>query len=247
VSAEKAWGHLRDRSHHRRSSDLKEMAKPFREAMTSVLGPRTEIDRILEELSLRKLLAELADASIPDGARDMGGAGFLEIYYVLVRALRPERVVETGVALGYSSAVILQAMEENGCGALLSVDLPPLSQSADSHVGAVVPGRLRARWSLVIGPDRQRLQRLLPRLGPIDLAFYDSDKSYSGMLRTWELLWRWLRTGGVLVCDDVQTNDAYLTFAERHGVPPLVTAKPSDTEIYRWSDEFLVGFARRKS
>jgi hypothetical protein len=49
--------------------------------------------------------------------------------WTVVRHLRPERVVETGVARGVTTAVLLQAMERNGYGALWSIDLPDLRLS----------------------------------------------------------------------------------------------------------------------
>jgi hypothetical protein len=44
--------------------------------------------------------------------------------YGLVRALRPEFVVETGIATGVSTALISAAVIENGAGRLYSIDLP---------------------------------------------------------------------------------------------------------------------------
>ena len=46
------------------------------------------------------------------------------ITYSLVRLLKPELVVETGVGAGVSSWTILSAMEENRTGNLISIDLP---------------------------------------------------------------------------------------------------------------------------
>lgn len=46
------------------------------------------------------------------------------LVYAIVRVLKPEIVVETGVASGLSSAYILQALEENRKGKLYSIDLP---------------------------------------------------------------------------------------------------------------------------
>src|SRR5207247_1075041 len=44
--------------------------------------------------------------------------------YIVVRASSPSIVVETGVLYGHSSAAILAALEDNGKGRLISVDLP---------------------------------------------------------------------------------------------------------------------------
>ena len=44
--------------------------------------------------------------------------------YVLVRHLRPEHIIETGVSSGFSSAHFLLALRRNGRGQLHSIDLP---------------------------------------------------------------------------------------------------------------------------
>lgn len=65
-----------------------------------------------------------------------------QVIYALVRALRPERVVEVGVDSGGTSTHILSALEANGMGALWSVDINP-------DCGAMVPAHLRHRWTFV--------------------------------------------------------------------------------------------------
>lgn len=44
--------------------------------------------------------------------------------YVLVRTTKPKSIIETGVAGGDSSALILQALHDNKKGKLYSIDLP---------------------------------------------------------------------------------------------------------------------------
>lgn len=51
--------------------------------------------------------------------------GVCLILYTIVRAYKPEIVVETGVAHGVTSAFMLCAMHENNKGHLYSIDLPP--------------------------------------------------------------------------------------------------------------------------
>ena len=46
------------------------------------------------------------------------------LLYLLVRSLRPERIVETGVWYGWSSRAILTALHANARGQLTSIDLP---------------------------------------------------------------------------------------------------------------------------
>ena len=43
-----------------------------------------------------------------------------EIFYILMRKIKPKIVVETGVSFGVTSSFILQAMEDNGFGILFN-------------------------------------------------------------------------------------------------------------------------------
>ena len=103
-----------------------------------------------------------------------GEPGLVRAVWCLVRHLRPAKVVETGVARGFTSRFILEALERNGCGHLWSIDRPPQRHDLQEQVGASVPDRLRERWSYVKGLSRQHLPGLLSRLGQIDLFIHDS-------------------------------------------------------------------------
>jgi hypothetical protein len=66
----------------------------------------------------------------------------------LTRRLRPVSVVETGVARGLTTRVLLEALERNGGGRLWSIDRPPLTTpELATETGAAVPVALRHRWS----------------------------------------------------------------------------------------------------
>src|SRR5271156_5195455 len=54
-----------------------------------------------------------------------GDPGLVRAIWCLIRHLRPNHVVETGVARGFTSRFILEALERNGSGHLWSIDLPP--------------------------------------------------------------------------------------------------------------------------
>jgi predicted O-methyltransferase YrrM len=129
--------------------------------------------------------------------------------YLLCRLLEPDVVVETGVAYGVSSAFILRALEENGRGVLHSVDLPPLRRECERFWGMAVDKTLEERWTLHRGSSARVLPRLLEELNTVDLFVHDSLHSYRNMRREFEAVWPRLRTGGVLVADDVERNRAF--------------------------------------
>ena len=168
------------------------------------------------------LLAEGEAARAASGVK-MGGPGDLELIHAVILATGATRVVETGVAYGWSSLVILDALGHTD-GRLVSVDMPYVGAGLETHVGLVVPQRMRDRWTLLREPDRNGIRKALARFGgTIDLAHYDSDKSYPGRHFAYPLLWAALRPGGVLISDDIQDNFGFRDYAEGLGVPFAVT------------------------
>jgi predicted O-methyltransferase YrrM len=129
--------------------------------------------------------------------------------YLLCRLLEPDVVIETGVAYGVSSAFILRALEENGRGVLHSVDLPPLRRECERFWGMAVDKTLARRWTLHRGSSARVLPRLLEELKTGDLFVHDSLHTYRNMQREFEAVWPRLRTGGVLIADDVERNRAF--------------------------------------
>jgi len=61
------------------------------------------------------------------------------VIYTCCKIFQLKTVVETGVARGASTAIILKALNENGIGHLYSVDLPGLSWGYKKHIGELVP------------------------------------------------------------------------------------------------------------
>jgi predicted O-methyltransferase YrrM len=170
---------------------------------------------------------ELAEAS--DRASvvpvTMGGAGDLTLIFASVVLKRATRVIETGVAYGWSSLAILAALERVGAGKLVSVDMPYPNVGNDEWVGAVVPPRLRDGWRLIRRPDRTGLRMAVREFdGRIDLAHYDSDKSYAGRRFGYEILWEALEPGGVFISDDIQDNFAFRDFVTERRATFAVTS-----------------------
>lgn len=152
----------------------------------------------------------------------MGGAGNLELLFHLVEGIGATRVIETGVAAGWSSLALLLALEARPEGRLVSVDMPYPLRDGDDFVGCVVPERLRARWTLLAWPDREGLPRALRQLPAIDLCHYDSDKSREGRRWAYPRLWAALRPGGLFVSDDVGDDAGFHDFCRSVGRSPIV-------------------------
>jgi len=139
-----------------------------------------------------------------------------EWMYSIVRHRRPDVVVEVGVADGLSSAVILAALDANGSGRLVSVDIDPCA------------GRLvgeHARWQLRIHhleTAGAQLEGLLDELGSIDLFFHDASHAYSGQIDDYVSGLAHLRTGGILLSDDVDWSWAFADICGWARVEPVI-------------------------
>lgn len=153
----------------------------------------------------------------------MGRAGDLDLLQNAVRLTGAKRVVETGVAFGWSSLAILSAMAGRG-GRLVSVDMPYPMRGNEAFVGVVVPERFQPDWLLIRKPDRTGLEEAIAALGgEIDLCHYDSDKGWWGRAYAFPLLWQALRPGGLFISDDIQDNMYFAEFAAQKALPFAVT------------------------
>jgi predicted O-methyltransferase YrrM len=149
--------------------------------------------------------------------------------YLLVRSLRPDVVVETGVCYGESSAYILHALSENRRGVLYSIDLGNTVDEPPSDF--FVPKHLLDRWHLIIGDSKQELPALLARLGRIDLFHHDSLHTYEHMMWEYGTALPHLTAAGVLSSHDVRTivsivrpfqPNPFAAFCDRHRLRSIV-------------------------
>ena len=128
--------------------------------------------------------------------RPHGGLHYASLS-ALARLIGAKVVVETGVEKGFSTMVFLEATAPDGM--VHSVDISP-------EVGDAIPEELKDRWKLHVGDSVLVLPALLKRLGKIDLFFHDSLHTRLHQLLEYEIAWRHLRRGGLLVSDDVGTG-----------------------------------------
>ncbi len=161
--------------------------------------------------------------------RCSGGMGkdACALLYILCRILRPRMVVETGVANGFSSASILQALEDDQAGEHYSIDLhcregKGLTIPVGKELGWVIPEHLKHRWRLILGESFRVLPHLLEELGTIDIFLHDSRHTYKTMMKEYTIVWPHLHRGGLLLSHDVEFNDAYLDFCDKIGYTKVV-------------------------
>jgi len=164
-----------------------------------------------------------------------GASRFLSIY-LLLRAMKPKTVVETGVALGTSTSYILQALSDNGQGLLYSIDKPRLMYMGENGLlryvyipakrhGYFIPEELRTRWKLIEGLSSEKLRPLLEDLGEIDFFLHDSGHTYENMTYEFNCAWPHIKAGGFLASDDIERNTAFYDFARSHKLQPVVVGE----------------------
>jgi len=152
----------------------------------------------------------------------MGRAGNLELLYETAEHLQARRVIETGVAYGWSSLAMLLSLRNRPDSRLISTDMPYIDRASIGHMGCVVPEELRSQWRIIHLPDRLALPKALESMPAIDLCHYDSDKSVKGRRWAYRLLWVALREGGIFISDDVSDNGAFRDFCIQIQEEPLI-------------------------
>jgi predicted O-methyltransferase YrrM len=183
--------------------------------------------RLYAELAVKARRLEGSEASEAVRRLEEPSASSREakkLLYLAVRALGPELVVETGPFNGAASAFLLQALEDNGSGRLVSFDLPDAVDALGFPLpdgrrpGWLVPDRLRHRYDVVLGDVHSTLRPRLAAEPAVDLFFHDSLHTARQMLFEYRVAWGRLRSGGLLVSDDVSWNRAFWAFTKLHRV-----------------------------
>jgi hypothetical protein len=155
-------------------------------------------------------------------------AGLSAATWCAVRHLRPAKVLETGVARGVSSRVILEAMSMNGTGHLWSIDLPhPFRPDLHGETAAAVSTACRDRWTYVRGSSRHRLASLVFSLQEIDMFVHDSLHTGRNMRFELRTVWPALHRGDLVLVDDVD-NQAFRDFIREAGGPRSMVLRSSD-------------------
>jgi methyltransferase family protein len=150
------------------------------------------------------------------------------VTWCAVRHLRPEKVIETGVARGVTSRIILEAMRLNGSGHLWSVDLPhPLRPEIHNETASAVPSACRERWTYIRGSSRRQLLPLVLHLEKVDMFVHDSLHTARNMRFELRTVWPAMDRGGLLLVDDVD-NQAFRDFVQESGGPPSFVMRSAD-------------------
>lgn len=133
---------------------------------------------------------------------------YYQALYSIVLSLKPSIVFETGVQNGKSSSAILNAMNENNHGLLVSIDI----DACEKHI---VPLNLTKRWEFHQGNSKDIINDLIQQKGKIDMFLHDSKHDFNTMYYEYSVAWPYIKQGGLLLSHDIARNKAFKQFA-RH-------------------------------
>lgn len=143
-----------------------------------------------------------------------------EITYLLLRATRPEVVMELGTFHGWSTSWILSALRDNGAGRLHSFD------RIDNVVRNVPEELADGRWTFVQGDIKETLDRV-----PADTGYLFVDAAHTSRFARWYLEHLFPRVPSGI---PVSVHDVY----HFRATLPLHEGKV----VVRWLDERGVAF-----
>jgi len=192
--------------------------------VTGLVEPVTFDEKFKEQLKTATEIVEKCPIK-------MGGPGNLDLIYQLAEYSQATRVIETGVAYGWSSLAFLLSLQNRHNSLLVSNDFPYLFKNSEKYVGCVVPSELKSFCRLLNYPDRCGLPNALNLLTTIDMCHYDSDKSYEGRLYAYPQLYKALRKGGIFVSDDVDDNFGFRGFCNSINQEPIIVKTPTDLGV----------------
>ena len=175
---------------------------------------------------LRDLLTEvgslLSDKGVGTGLHTYGwysdaDTDLCSAIWCAVPRGKPEVVLETGVAHGVSSRIVLEAMNRNDRGHLWSIDIAnPLNRQVHGQEGIAVTESCRPRWTYVEGESSRRMPPLVKDVGKVEVFIHDSLHTFNNTLFEMEQAASAMPPGGVMLVDDVRSHDGFATFAKRH-------------------------------
>ena len=231
-----AYHYLLDRMHQARTHEYRSRVRPLHEAVAYVTGRSEDDVRAVDDSELirsmtvghghragveNQWVVSLGDYGA-DAKTRTGGP--IEIFYgpspelmrlvnLVCRLVRPEHVIETGVAKGFTTSSMLDALDRNQSGSLQSVELPSLYLGYADQVGECIPTRLRDRWTLEFGPSAVVMPKIIKRIGSLDVFVHDSAANYDNQMTEFRIALGSMPAGGILI-SDMLNNDAFLETVE---------------------------------
>lgn len=143
--------------------------------------------------------------------------------YAVVRAMKPQQIVEIGTWRGCSTTHILSALKANGSGRLISID--PLG-----NAGELVPSELRGQWTMLYGKAEEVLP--MAHVSAVDLVFEDGPHGRQDTINVLRAVNSALRPRLIISHDGAHFmvgDDVRAAYREVYGVDPqMALIDPAD-------------------
>lgn len=176
-----------------------------------------QMDAVMADIGNRLAAQGLASGRFTYGWYSDAESLLCRAVWCAATHLRPEVVIETGVAHGVTSRIVLEALNRNDRGHLWSIDLPfPFDHRLHAQTGIAVTDACRPRWSYLEGSSSQRLPPLTAEVGHVEIFIHDSLHTGKNTLFEMERAASVMSRGGVMLVDDIGSHDGFTTFARRH-------------------------------
>ncbi|HEY6978369.1 MAG TPA: class I SAM-dependent methyltransferase [Chitinophagaceae bacterium] len=185
-----------------------------------------------ESLQFSTQLSEHSNKVLQTIQPKLGGGGIYPFLYFLTRLTMPLRIVETGVAAGFTSQTFLSAIKKNGKGFLYSSDFPYFRiNNPEKFIGILVEEELKKYWELHIKGDEINLPVIVNKIPEIDIFHYDSDKTYEGRLYATELIENKMSKNGFIIYDDIQDNAYFYDYVQKRS--------PQEWYIFEFGGKYI--------
>ena len=206
-----------------------------------VLAPDVIADRAALPDRLTDLVALPSFAAVKDyfsayPSRGLSSSVGRSLMFHIVKAMRPELVVEIGTYYAGMTEVIARALWENGAGQIVTIDpygaerVPPVVATwPDALASHVIYG---AMTSMDLYIDFDRTMRRC------DLAFIDGYHAYEFAFYDLISLAKWIRPGGVIVIDDFNQPGVFWAVKHFLRLNPTWRERGGAMDAWRPNDPF---------
>jgi len=167
-------------------------------------SPQCPVNISLQDIAVgEKLFSEIiAEKSGSNFGKNFDcEAGLASFLYAFILSSKPEVIVETGVANGITTNIIMRALEKTG-GALHSFDVDPRTEN-------VYTGNGSWTFHLLEGNFERDLEGKVSRIGKVDLWIHDSNHGYQWQAFEYSLAITSLHPTGLIVSDDIDSSTAW--------------------------------------
>jgi predicted O-methyltransferase YrrM len=171
------------------------------------------LTEVAEDEALRQHIASTTDAAARSGLADRTARYARRIgWYAIIRARKPQHIVETGVDKGLGTVVIAAALLRNATeghpGRVTSIDINPEA----GYLARTQP------WASVVDLMISDSQQAIGELDrPVDIFLHDSDHAPDRERAEFEKVEHKLAPGALLLTDNVTATDVLARYAEATG------------------------------